>query len=328
MSGSPVDAISKAVERSKQLLFPFKADKWFALGFTVFMAQCGEGGGGGSFNMPSLPGGGSGSGTGSGGGGGGLGAGAELQKMIDDAVQSLLDNLTLYVLLATGALLVGLTLWLFVAWFSSRAKLMFVESVVWDRVDVSAQWERAAQLGMSLFKCRVALSACVWLLGMASIAAAVLVGLADFRSGAFLGPNAVIAYAIFFGSFLVFGLPLGVALALLDDFVVPLMVLRNVRVMEAWRMCRAEVLTGNVGGVVVFYLLRFALGIGIAIAVTAISCVTCCLTAVPYIGTVLLLPVFVFSRAFPLYYLEEVGIQVFPLPEPSWANYDRWRFPS
>ena len=42
MAGSAADAISQAVERSKQLLFPVKIDKWFALGFTVFMAQCGE----------------------------------------------------------------------------------------------------------------------------------------------------------------------------------------------------------------------------------------------------------------------------------------------
>jgi hypothetical protein len=121
--------------------------------------------------------------------------------------------------------------------------------------------------------------------------------------------------------------PLAIVYALLDDFVVPLMVVRNARVGEAWRMCRAEVLSGNIGGVVLFYLLRLVLGIAIVIATFVLSCLTCCLTVLPYIGTVIMLPVFVFSRAYPLYYLEQLGIRLFPPPEPSWVAYDQWRFP-
>jgi hypothetical protein len=325
MSASPVDAISKAVERSKQLLFPFKPDKWFALGFTVFMAQCSEGGGGGtSFNMPSMPSGGGGGGA----GGSGPNLGAEFQRLFDEAVRALEANLTLYLLLGAGALLLLLAVWLFINWFSSRAKLMFVESVIWDRVDVSSQWSRAAELGMSLFKFRLVLSVAIWTLGLGSLAAAAIAGLPDFRGGDFLGTRALIAYAILIGSVFFIYFPLGIVAALLEDFVVPLMVVRNARVRDAWRMCRAEVLAGNVGGVVVFYLLRFVLGMGMAIVITVLSCVTCCLTAVPYLGTVLLLPIWVFSRAFPLYYLEQLGIPVFPQPEPAWAAYDRWRFPT
>jgi hypothetical protein len=331
MAASPVDAISKAVERSKQLLFPFKPDKWFALGFTVFMAQCSEGGGGGSsFNMPGLPSGGGGGsgGGGSGGGGSGPSLAAEIQKLFDEAWRALQANLGLYLLLGASALLLLLGVWLFIIWFSSRAKLMFVESVVWDRVDVSSQWSRAAELGLSLFKFRLALSLAVWVLGLASLAAAAIAGLPDFRSGDFLGTRALIAYSILACSVLFVYLPLGIVASLLEDFVVPLMVVRNARVLDAWGMCRAEVLAGNIGGVFVFYLLRFVLGMAMAIVITVLSCVTCCLTAIPYLGTVLLLPVWVFSRAFPLYYLEQLGITVFPQSEPTWAAYDRWRFPT
>lgn len=92
-------------------------------------------------------------------------------------------------------------------------------------------------------------------------------------------------------------------------------------------MCSAEVLSGNVGGVIVFYLLRIGLAFAIGIAVMIVSCLTCCLTAIPYIGTVILLPVFVFSRAYPLCYLETLGVSVFPVAEPSWAIHEEWRFP-
>lgn len=321
MSRSPADAISRAVERSQQLLFPFNANKWFALGFTVFLAQCSDGG----FSVPQLP---SGPGSSSSTGGGGSGGlGFDFQKMVDEALATLNSDLALYVTLATVGTLLVLGLAILIVWFSSRAKLMFVESVIWDRVDVGGQWARAAELGMSLSKFRLALGFVGWFLFLGSLAGAVVAALPDFKGGDFLGTRALIGYAILASSALFVGLPLAIVSALLDDFVVPLMVVRNVRVREAWAMCRAEVLAGNIGGVVLFYLLRIGLSFAIAIAAMVISCVTCCLTAIPYIGTVILLPIFVFSRAYPLYYLEGLGVAVFPAPEPSWAQYDAWRFP-
>ncbi|HKY41130.1 MAG TPA: hypothetical protein VJN18_34590 [Polyangiaceae bacterium] len=325
MAGSAVDAISPAVERSQQLLFrPFKADKWFALGFTVFMAQCAEGGGGGS--MPNLPGPGR---TGSPGGGGspGLGFGAEFQRIFKEALQNFRDNLGLYLLIGAGVLLFGLAVGLFITWFSSRAKLMFVESVVHDRVDVSAQWSRFAELGFSLFKCRVALGLAVWLTGLGALAAGGVVALPDLEAGQFLGTRALVGYSILAASLLFFAIPLGIAGLVLDDFVVPLMAVRSVKVLEAWRLCRTEVLAGNVGGVVLFYVLRFLLGIGVAMATLVITCLTCCIPAIPYIGTVMLLPLFVFNRAYPLYFMEQLGVTIFPVPEPAWAAYAQWRFP-
>ena len=325
MAGSAADAISPAVERSQQLLFPFKADKWFALGFTAFMVQCSEGGGGGS-SMPNIPSPSPGGSTG-GGGSGGLGGAAELQKMIDEAVRYLQDNLGLIVAIGVSVLLFGILLGLLITWFSSRAKLMFVESVVHDRVDISAQWSQWGELGFSLFKCRIALGFGNWATGLGAIAAAIVVGLPDFQAGQFLGTRAAVAYAMLGAGLLFFGLPFAIAGALLDDFVVPLMAVRQVRVMEAWRMCRAEVLPGNFGSIVLFYVLRILLAIGAGIAVMVITCLTCCITAIPYIGTVVLLPLHVFNRAYPLYFLEQLGVTIFPRPESDWAAYDQWRFP-
>lgn len=326
MPGSPADAISRAVERSQRLLFPFNANKWFALGFTVFLAQCGESGGS---SFPNIPGGSSPTprpGGSSGGGTGGSWA-ADLQQMFADAWAFLNRDLALYVTLAAVSAALILGLWVLVVWLSSRAKLMFVESVIWDRVDVATQWTRAGDLGMSLCKCRLLLGFCGWMLILGGTVAGVVAALPDFQSGQFFGPRALIGYGILLGTSVVFGLPLTIALAILDDFVVPLMVVRNARVREAWSMCSAEVLSGNVGGVIVFYLLRIGLAFAIGIAVMIVSCLTCCLTAIPYIGTVILLPVFVFSRAYPLCYLETLGVSVFPVAEPSWAIHEEWRFP-
>lgn len=320
MAGSAADAISPAVERSKQLLFPIKLDKWFALGFTVFLAQCGESSG---VNLPTNFGSPPTSGFPSGSGG----AAGDFQRAIEDALKTFNANVLLYVSLAIGAFVLTFGVWVFVLWFSSRAKLMLVESVVWDRVEVGAQWTRAAELGLSLFKFRTALAAAGAVIGLLAFGGALMLALPDLRAGQFFGSGAIIAYAIFGLTFFFLGLPLVIVGLLLDDFVVPLMVLRNVPVSEAWRLCRAELLAGNAGGVFLFYLLKMVLAMGIAMVTFVVTCLTCCLTAIPYLGTVILLPTFVFYRSYSLYYLEQRGISIFPKPEPAWARYEQWRFP-
>jgi hypothetical protein len=91
-------------------------------------------------------------------------------------------------------------------------------------------------------------------------------------------------YALFGLAVVLLGFPLGVATLLLDDFVVPLMAVRNVPVGEAWRICRDEVLSGHIGGLVLFYVLRFVLAIGIAIAGFVLSCITCCISRISVSG--------------------------------------------
>jgi hypothetical protein len=320
MAGSAADAISQAVERSKQLLFPVKLDKWFALGFTAFLAQCG--GGSGNLSAPTNFGGSSSSPLPS-----GSSAGAELKKMLDEALRVFNADAMLYVSLAVGAFVLSFGIWVFVLWFSSRAKLMFVESVIWDRVDIGGQWTRAEDLGFSLFKFRTALAATGLVLVVLALGSAFALALVDLRAGLLLGPRAILGYAIGAFGLIFLGFPLAIIGLLLDDFVVPLMVVRNVRVSEAWHHCRSEVLRGNIGGIILFYVLRTLLAMGIAMLTVIVTCITCCVTAIPYVGTVALLPIFVFYRAYPLYYLQQLGIPIFPAPEPSWAQYDQWRFP-
>lgn len=318
MAGSAADAISQAVERSKQLLFPIKVEKWFALGFTVFLAQCGEGGGvnfptnfGGSSPAPSS--------TGS--------PSADFKHFIEQGIRAFNADALLYTSLALGALALSFSVWVFVLWFSSRAKLMFVESVIWDRVEVGAQWERAAELGASLFKARTVLSLGGASLVLLTFAAAFMAALPDLQAGQFFGTRALIGYSLSAFAFIFLGFPLALAALVLDDFVVPFMVVRNVPVGPAWRACRSELLAGNFGGVALFYLLRFVLSMGAAMLTMILTCLTCCLTVIPYLGTVLLLPIFVFYRAYSLYYLEQRGVAVFPQPEPAWMQYEQWRFP-
>jgi hypothetical protein len=326
MAGSAAEALGHAIDRTKQLLFPLKPEKWFALGFTVFLAQCGESNYN-SVQLPNIPFGGSSSppvprhgpvGT----------PATELQRGFEELVRALNADTALYVTIAVVSLVTLVGLSLFIAWFSSRAKLMFVESVVFDRVSLGQQWASSAELGLSLFKCRLLFTLAGFLVATLAIGCAVVTGFSDFKSGNVFGPQALLGFLLMGLAFFLLGFPLAIASLLLDDFVTPLMVIRNVRVSEAWSICRREVLSGNLGGLFVFYVLRVLLAFGIAIAVLVIRCVTCCVAALPYLSSVILLPILVFWRAFPLYYLEQIGVQVFPAPEPAKVAYDQWRFPT
>ena len=70
-------------------------------------------------------------------------------------------------------------------------------------------------------------------------------------------------------------------------------------------------LSGHIGNFILYLLFQIVLGIGIGMIVLAVVLATCCiagcLLAIPYLGTVLLLPVLIFQRAYSLYYLAQYG---------------------
>jgi hypothetical protein len=111
----------------------------------------------------------------------------------------------------------------------------------------------------------------------------------------------------------------GIIGALLEDFVVPVMYRRGVRTVEAWGVFRREVLPGNGWAIVRFYLLKVLLGIAIGVAAILVTCCTCCLAALPYLGTVILLPIYVFVRSYSLSFLEQCGEEwrFFPADVPA-----------
>jgi hypothetical protein len=55
--------------------------------------------------------------------------------------------------------------------------------------------------------------------------------------------------------------------------------------------------------------LAMAIGTLVVFAILLTCCLAGCLMALPYIGTVFLLPVLVFKRSYSLYYLAQYGPQ-------------------
>src|SRR5690348_10051424 len=103
---------------------------------------------------------------------------------------------------------------------------------------------------------------------------------------------------------------------LTTDFVVPIMYLRGNRCLEAWREFR-QMLGSNLGNFILYLLFQLVIELvtGLMILVImVVCCPVCCFLMIPYLGTVLLLPIILFKRAYSLHYLAQYGpgYNVFP----------------
>ena len=97
--------------------------------------------------------------------------------------------------------------------------------------------------------------------------------------------------------------------SLTEDFVVPIQYLRRCGCRTAWGLLLGH-MTRFPTAFLLYLLIQIPLSIVTALAVfvfAVITCCGCCLLFVPYLSTVILLPVFVLHRAYPLHFLAQFG---------------------
>lgn len=306
---SVTEAIEPAYERVKLLLFrPFNLTKWIVIGFCAWLAGLGEsgGGGGGGFN---------GAGNHFGGGNGGQAA-EQLRHAYRQARDFVLANLDWIVPVAIFAVVLCLALWLLVLWLSSHGKFMFLHCVALDKAEVEAPWIKFARAANSLFWFRlvIGLIGLVLLLPLLAFIAADILRMVLQGGPDVAGVMSAIGLGL---AFFLLALAFALVRKFLVDFIVPIMFLRGGNCMAAWREF-GGLLAGHFWHFVVYVLFQIvlstAIGVIVLLAVLATCCLAGCLMLLPFVGTVLLLPVLIFKRAYPLYYLAQFGPQydVFP----------------
>ncbi len=277
---------SPAVDRAGQILFrPFDLRKWFVLGFCAWLAWLGQGGGGGSGSNWNLP-------------------DDDPRHGLETAQDWALAHLALVIFLAVVVLVLVVGLVVLVTWLSSRGKLMFLDGVVRNRGAVVEPWRRFRALGNSLFGFRIVVGL------IALVTFTVLIGLMVLSLMAMgfdendLGPAAIVVLCLWVGAVLVTGLGFALVGVAVNDFIVPIMWLRDCRVMVAWSEFR-PLLSAHLGTFVLYVLFKILLGLGILLISCVVTCLTCCIAALPYIGTVILLPVHVFRRSYSIGFLSQ-----------------------
>lgn len=289
---SVLKPVSLALERTKEVLFrPFDPARWLIIGFSAWLAALGEHGSGGGVHYSSG------------------GRGGDLRLELERALDYLRDNLSWIVPSVIAAVVVIVALGVLVLWVSSRGRFMLLDNVATGRAEVVAPWNLYRDHGNSLFLFRLGLSVA----GFVTLAPlAVVVGwtMVRMQLRESLSPWGLLLVAVAGLGALVIGLGLAVAGKLTKDFVVPIMRLRTARCLEAWGEL-GRLLKARPAEFAVYLLFHVVLSVGIAVAilvaVLATCCVLGCFLAVPYLGTVLLLPVPVFLRSFSALYLAQYG---------------------
>lgn len=301
-----VSPLSAAWEHTLRLLFrPFDPARWLAIGFTAWLASLGNGS---------------------------LGSGVQGSKskgkasfdpvfLIDEARDWIQDNWTWLIPVVMAAVVLGLALYLLMLWLSSRGEFQFFHNVSTGRAEVVAPWHAYRIHGNSLFLFRLCLS----LAGLLAVLPLLAVG-GWSGYGMWVAREARAVPLILFSVACVLlmgaGLVWAVVSKLTRDFVVPVMAMRTVSCREAWSVVGRWVVS-DPGTVLLYLLFQVVLWIGVGIVLVAVILMTCCLAAcflaIPYLGTVLLLPVFVFFRSYSLHFLAQYGPEwnAFPAPAPG-----------
>ena len=292
---SVIDPISPAIERVKITLFkPFDLAKWFTIGFCAWLTQLGWGG----FNFHSSFG------------------DSNNPAVYADRVQNFVtNNIALITVLGLVALVVGLAVFVTLLWLSSRGKFMFIHCVAQNKAEVKVPWRKFKQHGNNLFVFRLVATIIFFLTILLFIAAIIFPIIILKRSGSDAIAPAIIALVFVCLIMTLMMIAFGLFFKFTEDFAIPIMYLRSCTCINAWREL-LRILSAKKGAFALYVLFQIAIIIAIVMVVfTAISIVSCCCCAlaplfiIPYINTVVMLPIPVLQRSYSLCYLAQLGPQ-------------------
>jgi hypothetical protein len=292
---------SRAWKRMERILFkPFNLGKWFALGFTAFLAELLRTGRGGGFNFRF----------------GKRGIDWDEFFEVPWRVIEWLSQHPVWTAVIIAGLVIAIVLFVVSAWLSSRGMFMFLDNVVHNRSLIVKPWGEFRTVGDSLFLWRLVFSIISFVISMGFMVVAFFVARNIYLGGYGFVSYLMLILAGVLISLLLF-LVIGYISMFLNNFVVPIMYKTGSMVNDAWGIFL--MLFGKHPWHFILYgLFIFGLYILAVIAIVICGLITCCcgfiLLMIPYIGSVLMLPVSVTFRALSLEFLEQFGdeYRIFP----------------
>jgi hypothetical protein len=273
----------KAFDLMKKVLFqPFDLKKWFIIGFAAWLANLGRGGG--SFNYQ-------------------FDGHEELQK-INEAISQiphpiLVLGISLLILFVLTAIVVF-------TWLRARGGFMFIDCIVKNHAVIAEPWREFRQEGNSYFLFSLVVTF-VFIILAALLALPLIILAIKDRYYLHLHGDRLDVYVILAIAGWGFAVLLMILVwALVTSFMVPVMYRRRCRAYEAF--CAAlSLIAAHPGEILLYCLFLVVLAIATGLVSCLAICATCCIAALPYIGTVILLPVFILFRSFSLVFLRQFG---------------------
>jgi hypothetical protein len=289
---SVIEPISPAIEKVKVILFkPFDLSRWFIIGFCAWLAYLGQGGVRCNFNFPFR--------------------GSKTHATLPGGLEDLFaNNLPLIIFFGSIALVLGLAIVIVCLWLSSRGRFMFLACIARNKAEVKTPWHRFREHANSLFLFRLAVGIIFFICFILFIGTLVLFVALFSRNHVHMGIGAVGLLMFLLLIVVSVGIIFALILKFTADFVVPVMYLRSCSCVEAWHEFWT-LLSDNKGAFTIYILFQIVIAMVICAIVAAAVIITCCCAAlflaIPYIGTVLMLPLLVFQRAYSLCYLRQFG---------------------
>ena len=285
MNPSVTDAVHRALERTSNVLFePFSLKKWLILGFCSFLATLGRGGY--SFQYPA--------------------SGEDSGRHLSRAGAWISSHPVLALALGAGGLVIALAVKALLEWLSSRGTFMFLDGVVRDRGAVSEPWHRLADRAYSYFVLSFTVTA-----GMAFLSVLILLCCAILAWPGLMAQTldyrATLALIVALSTLPPLGLLYLLVRSILSDFIAPIMYVRKIDAGSAALLYWRQLFLPHFTSIVLFYLCKLALSIIAGLAAIIAVLFTCCLAAVPYLGSVIVLPISVFFRSYSIFYLSQFG---------------------
>jgi hypothetical protein len=229
-----------------------------------------------------------------------------LEALIRDSLEPLSQKLFWLVPLLGFLALVSMALWVVLTWLSSRGSFLFLNGVATNQTQVASPWNEFVREGNSLFRFRLVLGLGGCVLTLALVVGAILMQALSFGPTA---GSAWLAFGLLLTPALLCALGLWLIGSLTEDFVVPIQYLRRCGCRTAWGLLLGH-MTRFPTAFLLYLLIQIPLSIATGLVVfvfAVITCCGCCLLFVPYFSTVILLPVFVLHRAYPLHFLAQLG---------------------
>jgi hypothetical protein len=300
-------AFDSAWERTLVILFrPFNLGKWCAIGLSAFLAGLMDGGNGvnGSsfnnnndfsnlnkitngqttftFNQQ------------------------QLNSTISNAFSGMQLGIVIFIVLIVFVLIFALIILFY--WLGARGQFMFLDNVVRNRGAIAWPWRYYARQSNSLFLFHLLLFAITMGVLLCLGGIALLVGIPLYLHHRWPHGGEITVFILLGLLYLAFCLVFGFVVFIFREFGVPLM-FRNGLMARAAFIESLRLIKNHPGSIAIFVLLRIAIWLGVVILSVIVCCLTCCLAALPYVGTVFLLPVLVYVRCFSLDCLAQFGPQ-------------------
>jgi hypothetical protein len=278
----------QAFELMKKILFqPFDFTKWLVIGFAAFLAGH-FGAGGFSFPSPSRN--------------------VFFQQSQTAARLNFEQWKPWLPVIIIGFVIFVLALVIVLMWLRSRGSFIFTDCIVRNRGAIIEPWREYRTEGNSYFVFQLL----VMLVAMAAVVVlAIVFVLLGFLAGGHRELSGVVMAALLVPLFICW-IAFSILINLIFLFMAPVMYRQRCPAPDAATQV-LRLIFANPAPFILFCLFGIVLVLSMLVIGCAVTCATCCIGALPYVGTVILLPVFVTLRSFSLLFLRQFG-----------SDYDMW----